>query len=311
MPLLIRVNVTAAKQETSIGTAESLSGTDAAFNIFDCKFAPDITMIDREGQGGFDFLSSIPGGRKCRVTFKTYLQWDGTATEPSWADTFLPACGWVKSGQVFTPRSDGPGSNVKTLTFGGYLQGIKMLVAGAVGTFKVTLESGQPSYIEWDFMGAWNGVTDASILTPAYPTANNLRWANGVGTWNSVALKAGKAVIDAGNNIMMRDDPSTSSGYISGLITSRRPTVDVDPEAVTVATQDRWLAWLSSTENALALHCGGATNELLQFDAPKAQVLSNAIGDREKLATETIKFGCNKNGSTHDESLKITFTAAS
>lgn len=311
MPLLKKISVLAAKIESTIGTAESLTGSDAAFNVFNAKVVPDIEMVDREGQGGFDYLASIPAGRKGRVTFSTNAQWDGTATEPSWADTFLPACGWVKSSQTFTPRSEAPGSNVKTLTFAKYVNGTLYTLAGCVGNFTVNLVSGRIVTIDWEFTGVWNGRTDGSILTPTYPTDLNLRWSGGVAEWNDVKLYASAATIRSNNTITMREDASTTSGYHSAIITNRRPMVTVDPEAVTVASQDRWGLWLSSTEYNLQLHCGGSTNSMLQFDAPKAQIMTIADGERENLVTDEIEFACNKNGATHDQSLSIVFTAAS
>ncbi len=102
MPLLKRKRVLAAKIETVIGTAETLAGADAAFNVYNPMIQAAIEMEPREGQGGFGYLSSVPAGRIGTATFRTNLEWDGTATEPAWADTFFPACGWVKSGQVYT-----------------------------------------------------------------------------------------------------------------------------------------------------------------------------------------------------------------
>lgn len=311
MPLLSRVSVLAAKIETTAGTAETLAGADGAFNVFDAKITPEVTMEEREGQGGFDMLSQVAGGRRGKATFRTNLQWDGTATEPAWAETFFPACGWVKSGQVYYPKSEAPGSSVKTLTIAHYVNGTRHLLSGCVGTFKVTLRAGMPAYIEWDFTGVWGGKTDATILAPTYPTDLNLRWSGGVGQWNNVDLFASQAVIDAGNVITMREDPSSSSGYLCGIITNRYPKVTVDPEKTTVASQDRWGYWLSSAEYALELHCNGPTNSMLQFDAPKAQVIKIDYADREKLAIDNIEFACNKNSSTQDQSLYVTFTAAS
>jgi len=310
MPLLDRVSVLAAKIETTIGTAISLAGADATFNVYGAKIVADIEAEEREGQGGFDYLSSVAAGRKGRITFRTNLQWDGTATEPSWAETFLPACGWVKSAQVYTPRSEAPGSNVKTLTIGKYVNGTLFQLVGCMGTGKVTLPAGKTGYIDWEFFGVWAGRTDATILAPTYPTDLNLRWSGGVSQWNDVDMYASTATIYLGNTVYVREFAGTSSGYHSAIVTTRKPMVTIDPEAVTVAAQDRWGKWLDYSEHALELHCNGPTNSMLQFDAPKAQIVGLSEGVRERLVTDDIEFQCNKNGATHDESLKITFTAA-
>ena len=111
----------------------------------------------------------------------------------------------------------------------------------------------------------------------------------------------------------MRECPTNVGGYISGIITDRKPKITVDPEATLVATQDRWGEWLSQTEYLLELDvagpAGGSSDAVLTFDAPKAQIMNLQEGDRNKLVTDQLEFSCNKNGATHDEELSITFTA--
>jgi len=113
MTLLARKRVLAAKIETTSGTPIALAGADAAFNCYDIMIQQELEMEPREGQASFGMIASIPGAYKGKATFKTHCSWDGTVTEPSWADTFLPACGYVKTGQVFTPRTEIAGTNVK------------------------------------------------------------------------------------------------------------------------------------------------------------------------------------------------------
>lgn len=310
MPLLRRKRVLAAKVETAIGTAEVLAGADGAFNVYNPLIQPTITMVNREGQGGFGYLPSVPGGYSGTATFRTYLEWDGTATEPSWADTFFPACGWVKSGQVYTPRSEAPGANVKTLTIGCYVDGKFKSIAGAMGSFVVTLPTGQPGFIDWTFTGVMQTESDVALITPTYPTDKPMRFAGGLAEWNDVNLCVSQAVINSGNNVVLRECPTTAAGFIAAIVTDRRPTITVDPEAATVATQDRWAAWLASTEYVLELDVDGPGNSVLSFDAPKASIINNQEGDRNNIVTDQIEFQCNKNGATHDQELSITFTAA-
>jgi len=310
MPLLRRKRVLAAAIETTIGTAETLDASDAAFNVYNALINPNITMIQREGQGSFNYLTPIPSGYSGTATFRTYLEWDGTATEPAWAETFLPACGWVKSGQVYTPRSEAPGSNVKTLTIGLYEDGVRKSLAGCAGSFVVTLPTGNPGYIDWTFLGVIQDEVDEAILAPTYPTDKPMRFAGGLAEWNDVNLCVSQATINSGNNVILRECPTTEAGYISAIITDRRPTINVDPEAVTVAAQGRWAAWLAMTEYALELDIGGPGNSVLSFDAPKATIINKQEGDRSGMVVDEIEFQANKNAATHDQELSITFTAA-
>ncbi len=310
MPLLRRKRVLAAAIEGTVGTAESLDAGDGAMNVYNAVIQPGITAIQREGQGGFGYLPPIPSGYSGTASFRTYLEWDGTATEPVWAETFFPACGWVKSGQAYTPRSEAPGSNVKTITIGLWTDGKVQKLAGCSGSFVVTLPTGNPGYIDWTFLGVIQDEADEAIIAPTYPTDKPMRFAGGLAEWNDVNLCVSQATINSGNNVILRECPTTEAGFISAIITDRRPTISVDPEAVTVAAQARWAAWLAMTEYLLELDIGGPGNSVLSFDAPKATIINKQDADRNGMVTDQIEFQANKNGATHDQELSITFTAA-
>src|SRR5690606_2038844 len=61
--MLTRKRTIAAKIETVAGTPESLTASDGAVNVYNLAINANIAMEQREGQGGFGYLSSVPGGR--------------------------------------------------------------------------------------------------------------------------------------------------------------------------------------------------------------------------------------------------------
>jgi hypothetical protein len=311
MTLLKRRQVLAAKIETTSGTAETLTGSEAAFNVYDVTTTQEVEMSQREAQGAFGMLTAQAEGRKGKIAFKVDASWDGTATEPSWADTFLPACGWVKSGQVFTPRTEAPGSNVKTLSIAVYTDGRRALLYGAAGNFKFVCPTGKVAYLEFEFSGIWGGVTDATILAPTYPTDLGLRYASATTTWDSVALCLENLTLDSGNVVTMRECAANASGFAGAMVTNRMVKVTGNPEAKLVATQDRWGKLLDSSEASLTWGLDGPTNSVITIAAPKAQIISINEGDRNGLMTDEIEWSCNRNGSTIDQEASITFTAAS
>jgi hypothetical protein len=310
MTLLKRKRVLAASIETTPGTAMSLTGSDAAFNCYDIAIQTETELESREGQAAFGMRASVPGGYRGKVTFKHDASWDGTATEPSWADTFLPACGWVKSGQVFTPRTEAPGSNVKTLTIGVYIDGMRKLLRGCAGTFKLNCPTGKAAFFEFEFTGVWSSPTDTAILAPTYPSAQSLRFASSTTTWNSVALGVENITLDSGNTVILREDPSDVSGFLAGLITNRVVRITGNPESKLVATQDRYGKLLDMSEHSLTWSLDGPTNSVMTFTAPKAQIISLQEADRENLVVDEIEWQANRNGSNVDEECSITFTAA-
>jgi hypothetical protein len=310
MPLLKRRRVLAAKIEATSGTAEALTSSEGAFNAYDVMIQPEIEFETREVQGSFGSQSAVPGGYKGKATFRTDCSWDGTATEPSWADVLLPACGWVKSSQVFSPRSEAPGTNVKTLTIGCYLDGMFKSLSGCAGTFKLVCPTGRMAYIEWEFSGVWITPTAQTIIAPTYPTALPLRYANATSTWNSVALCVENITLDAGNEVVMRECAS-GNGFESAIVVNRQVKVTGNPETLAIGSQNRYLQFLEMTEGVLTWGLDGPTNSVLTISAPKAQIVANTEGERNRMVIDELEWQCNQNASTVDSDITMTFTAAS
>lgn len=310
MPLLEKIQTIGAKIEPTIGTAESLTATEGAFNAYDIDIQGDINVEEREGQGGFDRLQGIAGTRRGTMTFKTDIEWDGTTTMPAWASVFLPGCGFVESAQVYEPVSEAPGSNVKTLTLGCFKNGKFKSIAGAVGGFRIVLPSGKKCYIEWSFEGVWQPVTDAAIITPTYPTDTIIRFASATVQYDSVDLCVAEMSFDSGNVIVMRECPDTAAGFVSGIITDRYPMINADPEATLVATDDPYGDWLAGTQAACTVTLDGPSDSTIVITAPKAQLFNAQEGNRDKLTIDNLTWMANKNGANQDECMSITFNEA-
>lgn len=311
MPLLKRLRVLAAKIETTPGTAETLANADAAFNVMNPMFQAEIPVEKREAQGSFDRLTAVAGPRAGKCTFSVDTYWDGSNL-PAWAATFLPACAVVESSQVYTPRSEAPGTNVKTLTLGGYQNGQLKKLKGAAGNVRIVFTTGKIVRYEFEFTGLWEAPTDLAILSPTYPTDKALRFASGTATRNGVAQKIESATIDLGNQVILREDPTTDSGYCHAMVVDREPVITMDPEADLVANDDPYGHWIADTESAVSLVLDGpsgtTSNGNITFAAPKSQVMSIAEAERKGLQTENLNLMCNKNGANADQDLSITFT---
>lgn len=316
MPLLKKFRTMAAKIETTPGTAESLTAAEGVFNAYDLMIQPSIAMTDREGSGSFNYLTSISEGQTATVTFKTDLAWDGTATEPTIFSVLMPACGWTESSNVWKPRTETVGTNVKTVTLGVYIgdgtgNTILKSIKGSVGTYVITLPTGRFITIEWTFTGVYVEPASTTMITPTYSTTNPLRFASAAAcTFNSVAMAVEQITIDAGNEVIMLEDPTSASGYSHGLIVNRRPTINANPESVLVATQNRHNVWTTSTPYAIQITLDGPTTSTLGITAPKAQIINIQEADRNKFVVDDVEFLCTKNGSTQNEELYFTFTPA-
>lgn len=307
MPLLRRKAVFAAKVETTPGTAESLTAAEGVFNARDFIIQPSIAMTRREGQGGFNYLPSIPEGMMGTCTIVHDLTYNGTDI-PTWASVLLPACGWVDSAGTFSPKTEAPGSNVKTLTIGHYKDGKRAMLSGAMGTFTITCQTGKVAYITFTFTGKYSSnETDTALIAPTYPTATPLRFAAGALTWNSVALCTSNVTVDAGNSVIMREcvNASDRSGYVAAIVTNRAPVITADPESVLVATQDRDAKWLTWAPEAFSMQIGTA-GASITVAAPEAQLENKQQGNRSDILTDDLTWLATA-GSSVDSELTIAF----
>lgn len=309
MTLLRKKRVLAAKVETTPGTAESLTASEAAFNIYNAEMQANIETIERMSQASFSQQSSIAGPRGGTCTFTTYLEGDGAGGVPAWASTFLPACGYVVSTGTFSPTTEAPGSNVKTITIGLYEDGLKKTLAGCAGNCVITFPAGRLIQFDWTFTGVWQAPADVAILAPTYPTVRPLRWASSTYTLGAASIgTTGQVTIDLGNEVVLRPTGTTASGYAHALITGRKTTGTMDPESRLVATESVWSEWLSGTEQALSLAVDDGTDEIT-FAAPKLQRNNIQEGDREGVQVDQMTFQCNKSAAAGDDEFTIDFAA--
>lgn len=309
MPLLRRRSVFAAKLEGVIGTAEALTAAEAVYNVMGLTIQPNITMEEREGQGGFNYKSSVPGQRGGTASFSTECYYDGSAI-PAWASVLLPACGFVNTAGTFSPVSRGPGTDgVTTVTIGGFVDGVFRVLSGCMGTFTIGLPTGRMVKLSWTFSGKWTNPADSGLIEPTYPTTIPMRMAAGSISWASTNICTENVTVDAGNEVILRECAGELSGIKSGLVVNRKPMITANPEMVLVATQNRHSQWLTPTPGPLVITTGGASENRIVITAPKAQLQNVQQGERSGLLIDDLTWMATENDNP-DEELTIAFAAA-
>jgi hypothetical protein len=308
--LLKRKRILAAKQETTAGTIETLTAAEAAFNAYDVVFQQGISLEEREGQGGFGYLSSVVGGYTGTATFKVDLSWDDTGI-PSWASVFLPACGYVDSSSLFEPVTAPPGQEgVKTLTIACFMDGVRKAIRGACGNVVFTFPTGRMATAEFTFTGIWVAPTDVALPAPTYPAAKPMRASSMTTTYDSITLCNESMSVDLGNEVVLRECATDASGFHAAIITNRNPKITCNPESKLVATRNTYGDFLAMEEAVFSasLAVGSLGNFIIY--APKAQVINVQEADRNRLVVDDIEFQCNRNGllaADKDEELTFEF----
>jgi len=306
--LLRRRRALAAKIETTAGTAIAVTATEAIINAFNLEFQYTIEMEQRDGQGGFNRISSVAGPETGTITFRSEISYDGTGV-PEWADLYFPACGWVKSGQSFYPKTKAPGTDVKTLTMAVYEDGKIKKISGASGSFTMDFPTGKLAGINWTFVGKAEEEVDGLLIAPAAISVAPAVYKGGFFKHNSVEYCPAMTTIESGNVVSPLECPNTDSGYKYFFIGDRVPMIKTDPLENLVATVDRQAIWTGMTEYPvdMSVPCAGGS---FLVAAPKAQIINRQETDRGGLQADSLDFQCNKNGATPDQELSFTFVEA-
>lgn len=308
-PLLRKRRILAAKVETTVGTAISLSASDATYNVFDTEIQDDSDNDMRDGQSAFSSLPSVPSQKVGTVKFKTELI--GGSSAPAWMSTLLSGCGVVMSTLVGSFQTNPPGSGgVKTLTLGVYEDGLFKSICGAMGNAVFTFTAGKRVMIEWTFKGCWVAPSDVALITPTYNTVAPIRFISSSLTWNSTwTPRVAEMTLDFGNDVQMREDGASAGGLLSAVIVGRKPIVKMDPEATLLASgsgiADVHGLRASRTESTLSWSCtSGATT--VAFSAPKAQITKITEADRNGIQVDQVEFQLNRSAAAGDDELTIT-----
>jgi len=308
MPLIEARTQIAAKKETVEGTAETLSASDA-FLAANVKFTPNFAMGERKNvSSSLSPWASIPGVRSAKLEFDVELKGSGTAGTAPALGNLLKACGLgetVESGKsvTYAPAS----SSISSLTLAAYQDGIIKKIWGARGNVSLKLENGAPGWLHFEFTGADFSVTDGTMLSGVtYESTKPPAFLSATFTIDSYAALIGMLEINMNNEINLRKDANSDSGYKSAVITGRKPTMTMDPEHVTVATYDFFGKLRSGNEGSLSLVLGSTAGNICTITAPKVQY--TGISDDVRDGIRVLGITCQLNRSSGDDEIKIVFT---
>ena len=308
MPLIEARTQIAAKKETAEGTAETLSASDA-FLAANVKFTPNFAMGERKNvSSSLSPWASIPGVRSAKLEFDVELKGSGTAGTAPALGNLLKACGLgetVDSGKsvTYAPAS----SSISSLTLAAYQDGIIKKIWGARGNVSLKLENGAPGWLHFEFTGADFSVTDGTMLSGVtYESTKPPAFLSATFSIDSYSALIGLLEINMNNEVNLRKDANSNSGYKSAVITGRKPTMTMDPEHVTVATYDFFGKLRSGNEGSLSLVLGSTAGNICTIKAPKVQYIN--ISDDVRDGIRSLGITCQLNRSSGDDEISIAFT---
>lgn len=327
---LKRKTTIAVKVEAVEGVAESILAADAKYLVQDVKYKVEPRLIERLlNTTSFARKPPVIGQKLVRVSFRTEVVGSGVVdTEPAWA-IFLKGCGFkptvnaatsVEFDPVTLPTAYGAADGNVSLTIWVYEDGVVKKARGCRGTGKLTAEAGSLAYWDWEFLGIYDGVTDASYpaLASGYdtntpPLVESCTFAFQDMASGDVFTKM--LEVDIGNTLVPRMDVTKTSGVKSILIADRAVIGSTDPEQMlevdwgaTDKGEIRRMA--DGVVGGLTLTIGSATGNKFTVSAPAAQVQITDVegGDRDGIATNTVQFSFNVPLSEHATNKEVRFT---
>lgn len=299
----------AAKTEQTEGVAETLAGAQAIL-VANPKFTPNIAMGERPNvSSSLSPWAQIPGARSAKMEFDVELKGSGTAGTAPALGTLLKGCGFGETVVAVTSVTYAPASSsISSLTMALYVDGVIKKIWGARGNVSVKLEDGAPAWLHFEFTGADFSVTDGAMLSSgvSYESTKPPAFLSASLTVDSYAALIGTMDINMNNNIALRKDVNSSSGHKSAVITSRKPSMTMDPEAVLVATYDFYGKLRSGNEGALTLALSGGSGNICTITAPKVQ--HTGLSDDNKEGIKNYGITCQLNRSSGDDEISIAFT---
>lgn len=189
--------------------------------------------------------------------------------------------------------------------------GVKKPIKGSRGNVRFVGQNGQPMMAEFDYLGVYVDPTDSAplsgveydLLTEPRPLLEAA-----FTTQDAFAAKIQAITLDMGNTLALRDDISTESGFFSTLITDRSPNGNFNPEETLLANHDWWTKLKEGTEGEVTFSFGDVPGNIVDFSLPKVEYRTLTEADRNRIATLGLDFFANRDTSTGDDELVITFS---
>ena len=289
-----RLRVLGAKIETTAGTAEAITASEATVPVFNLTYTENTTYTRRENVSGGK-LKGRRGPLIAQMSFDVEAMGLGSSGDPAWATTFLPPCGFVGSTGVYTYTR--VYANQKTLTLKSFIDGQYRLIHGAAGAVRLTYNAGGISYFNFTFTGIANAVAETSNIAPTLITTQPLLGAtiftyhNGSG---AVTLTGPSGVIDWGCVVQPIEDPSTD-GFRQFCVSDFNPIMTCEPYGEAMSVIDFDGDWTANAERAVQLKMGSGTGgTAIDINATKATHSSAPRwGERGRLVTRGLNLDFN------------------
>ena len=276
-----------AKIEGTYGTDSAPSGAANAILASDIEIsALEGDTIERTNpRPDLGAYAQIHVGSHQKVTFKVEAAGSGAAgTPPAWG-VLERMCGMsetiaASTSVTYSPVSENEESGSIYFNIDGQLH--KLIGARGSRTVEVTAKG--LAYHAYEFTGLW--VDPASVVAPtvdfaAFKDPIEVSNANSpLFTINGQAMIMQSMSLNGGNTVIHRD----LVGVEEVVITERAATAAMVVEALPLSTFNIFTIAKSNTRDAMGFTHGTVAGNIIEYAAPKAQILSPSYSEQDGIA---------------------------
>jgi hypothetical protein len=252
----------------------------------------------------FGNSEQLPIMEEAVIEFDVEVAGSGTAATPTKYGPLLRACSFSQTIAADVQYSPVSGS-FEYVTIYCYRDGVLYKLLGAHGSLSLEMGAKKIPHYHFRFVGKYTAVTDAAVpaspdFTGFYtPRASIPTW-TGTLTLDGYAAKVSAFSVDIGTEvshaIWMNNETLAP--------VDRKPKGAITVEAVTIATKNYFTLVQNATLCVFTLTHGTVTGQIVQFDAPKVQLVD--IAEAEYAGALAYTFNVTLNPNTGNDEFRIT-----
>ena len=305
--LFFKIEGTPYTAETSFTFSDSLP----CENI---EISPEISSTERKTAfGDFAYCPSVAGKRSGSIKFDVPIYYSGTASTPPKYFELLRACGMKQTAHGATGVSLAASALYTNVPVTIVVDHINEGTAPVIKRYKFSGCMGEPTLsaanvgeyakISFEFKGVYNGDEDIAYASYVYPSFScySPEVILGIGlSVNGINQNANSFTVKLNNDVQLFTDLTKASGFSGAHLTGQHPTMECDPDELTVASEDIFTQITGDTPVAAIIELTGGIDIVM----PKAQLITSGIGSRENHYVMQKKFELQRDG-TSDAVLEI------
>lgn len=311
MPTFIKNKSTAiVKLEATSGTYSAPVATDFDCQLFEPTWDPEVDYwINHFASGRHSYGQGVPGKRKLTFSAKMALRTSSALGTAPKVGKLFKAAGQTETivaatSVAYTPDATKDEGNNVTASVNMILvptSGNALIVAGkgCLANCILTMDAlGQPFIAEFQFVGAFYGIADGSVLALTSPDTTIP--SGTLGSALTIAgnnMQIGKSSLDFGNKVELDEDggDAAGTGYAAAYFSDRAPKWTMDPKQKLLAVDPHYTRWIAGTEVALSHATASVGGQRIICAAPKAQLKTNKRADRNGAETNQQEYELHEN----------------